>query len=177
MAQRQEQRLWSELRPLGMWHSACFPARVSHPSNGAGPRYVMKSMGEFNGKHCQAPNTQGALTKERFPAWCPYLILFTLLGKPGEGVGAIIYNPWLAGEEAGAPCQPDNVWKWWRDFNVSLLKGVSLFCNSQVIPFAVCAGLVTSLLFLLAACHLALSLLISTSTTVQQGKSKRVSLS
>lgn len=50
------------------------------------------------------------------------------------------------------------------------------FYKAQVIPFAVCAGLLTSLLFLLAACHLALSLLISTSTTVQQGNSRRVSL-
>lgn len=54
------------------------------------PPYLMKSMGEFNGKHCQAPNTQGALTRARFPTWGPYLILFTLLGKPGEEVGAII---------------------------------------------------------------------------------------
>lgn len=47
---------------------------------------------------------------------------------------------------------------------------------AQVIPPLVHAGLPPSLLFLLAACHLALSLLISTSTTLQQGKSRRVSL-
>lgn len=57
-------------------------------------------------------------------------------------------------------------------------SGASLhFAISQVIPFAVCTGLSTSLLSLLAACHLALSLLISTSTTAEQRKSKRVSLS
>lgn len=49
------------------------------------------------------------------------------------------------------------------------------FATARVIPFVVHAGLSTSLLFFLATCHLALSLLISTSTTVQQGKSKRVS--
>lgn len=50
-------------------------------------------------------------------------------------------------------------------------------CFAQVIPPAAHAGLLTSLLFLLAACQLTLSLLISTSTMVQQGKSRRVSLS
>lgn len=58
----------------------------------------------------------------------------------------------------------------------SSLRAWLSFATAQVIPFVVRAGLSTSLLFLLAACHLALSLLISTSTTVQQGKSKRVRL-
>lgn len=157
-----------------MWHSARFSTMAHRPSNWDGPAYLTKSTEEFNGKHCQVSDTKRVLNKGGLPS---LLALSDFIYSSGQvGGGSIIHNLQLTREEAGAPCQAASVLRWWRDFHASLLRGMSRFYNTQVIPFVVCEGLWTSLLFLLAVCHLALSLLISTSTTVQRGKSKRVSL-
>ena len=97
-----------------------------------------------------------------------------------------IYSPWPAGElgliripiQQGRRLEPTTNLSQHLNRRGSSVKSSSKahLHFAQVIPLAVHTGLLTSLLFLLAACHLALSLLISTSTAVQQGKSRRVSL-
>lgn len=105
----------------------------------------------------------GCSTQDGFLARRLYLILFTPPGKPGTLV--FCYDTPLTGQEAGAHAGP-----------ATSLSGVEdracVSPDRRRSPRARSASLSTSLLLRLAACHLALSLLISTSTTEQQENPK-----